>query len=53
MAFFDARTLPVANSASVTPTTASVPMTACATMPDHWDSNISEMPPRKTPCAAA
>ena len=38
MARFDARILPLANSASVTPKTASVPITAWATMPDHWVS---------------
>ena len=52
MAFFDARILPLANSASVTPTTASVPITACATMPGHCVSKSTEMPPRNTPWAA-
>ena len=53
VALFEARTLPLANRASVTPTTTSVPSTACETMPGKLTSKKLEMPPTKTPSTAA
>ena len=53
VARLDARTLPLANSASVMPTTASVPSTACGTMPPNACEKKLEMPPTKTPSTAA
>ena len=54
VAFFEARILPEANSASVTPTTTSVAMTAWVTMPPpNRISYHAEMPPTKMPCTPA
>ena len=53
VAFFDARILPLAKRARVTPTTVSVARTAWTTMPGSICSKMYEIPPTKTPCAAA
>ena len=53
MARFEARTLPLANSARVMPTTPSVPNTAIGTMPSNICENSIEMPPTKMPSTAA
>ncbi len=55
VARFDSRTLPVANSASVTPKTSAVPSSACRMMPG-WLSptcTYQEMAPTARPWKAA
>ena len=53
VARFEARTLPLAKRARVTPTTERVASVACTTMPGHMYSKNAEMPPMKRPSKAA
>ena len=49
----EARILPLAKSASVTPTVTSVASTACSATPGNWTSKMWVTPPMNRPSKAA